>query len=167
MSERANPLVLGIGNLLLRDEGVGVHVIRELERLVAANPGAVPPGTRLLDGGTLGLELLPTLASASLVVLVDAINLALPGGTVGIIAGDDIEGTLAGHVSPHQVGVADLVGAARLTGVMPPASLVAIRPESIEIGLELSPVVAASLAKAVAATCAELWRLEGAGVAGG
>jgi len=71
--------------------------------------------------------------------------------------GDAIEGTLAGHVSPHQVGVADLVAAARLTGVMPKASsLVGIQAEEIDIGLELTPAVEAAVPDALAAVVAEL-----------
>ena len=69
MNGAGTPLVVGIGNILLRDEGVGVHVVRELERRAADGRLDLPPGTRLLDGGTLGLELLPTIATASILVL--------------------------------------------------------------------------------------------------
>ncbi len=160
------PLVIGIGNILLRDEGVGVRVVAELERLVAAGRIDVPPGTRLVDGGTLGLELLPMIDAGSPLILVDAVNLRQAPGSVAVIRGDAIEGTLAGHVSPHQVGIADLVAAARLMGVLPVnASLVGIQPLEIEIGLDLTPGVEAAVPEAVAAVCAELLRYCGTGSA--
>lgn len=156
------PLVIGIGNILLRDEGVGVRVVMELERLASAGRIDVPPGTRFVDGGTLGLELLPMIDAGSTLILVDAVGLGPAPGSVTVIRGDAIEGTLAGHVSPHQVGIGDLVAAARLMGVMPAdASLVGIRPAEIEIGLALTPAVEAAIPEAMAAVCAELQRYSG------
>jgi len=153
------PFVIGIGNILLRDEGVGVRVVVELERRFADGRLAAPPGTRFIDGGTLGLDLLPMLADASALVLVDAVNLGRPPGTVSVLRGAEIEGTLAGHVSPHQVGVADLVAAARLMGVMPrDSSLVGIQPAEIDIGLDLTPQVEAALLYAMTQVSAELER---------
>jgi hydrogenase maturation protease len=136
-------LVLGVGNILLRDEGVGVAVTQ-----VLSSPGGddLPEGTIVVDGGTLGLDLLPMIGTAAALVMVDAVNLRRPPGSVAVIRGDDIHGTLAGHVSPHQVGIGDLVSAARLLGQLPPrVSLVAIQPGAIEIGLELTPEVAAAV----------------------
>jgi hydrogenase maturation protease len=153
------PLVIGIGNILLRDEGVGVRVVVELERRFADGRLAAPPGTRFIDGGTLGLELLPMLADASALILVDAVNLGGPPGTVSVLRADEIEGTLAGHVSPHQVGVADLVAAARLMGVMPrDSSLIGIQPAAIDIGLDLTPRVETAVLYAMARVGAELER---------
>ncbi len=158
------PLVIGIGNILLRDEGVGVRVVEELQRLVSAGRIDVPPGTRFVDGGTLGLELLAMIDVRSPLILVDAVNLRQAPGSVAVIRGDAIEGTLAGHVSPHQVGVADLVAAARLMGVLPvDASLVGIQPLEIEIGLDLTPGVEAAVPAAIAAVCDELRRYCGTG----
>ncbi len=153
------PLVVGIGNILLRDEGVGVHVVLELQRQAANGQLDVAAGARFVDGGTLGLELLPMIDGASALILVDAVNLGRAPGSIVVIRGDAIEGTLAGHVSPHQVGIADLVAAARLMGVMPEAaSLVGIQPARIDIGLDLTPEVAAALPGAIDAVCAELRR---------
>jgi hydrogenase maturation protease len=151
------PLVIGIGNMLLRDEGVGVRVVSELARGLAEGGPAVPPGTTFVDGGTLGLELLPMIQDASILVLVDAVNLRRPPGSAAVFRGDAIEGVLAGHVSPHQVGVADLVAAARLLGVLPEAtSLVGIQPALIEIGLELTAAVEEAVPVAMALVREEL-----------
>jgi hydrogenase maturation protease len=155
----AAPLVIGIGNILLRDEGVGVRVVVDLERQFAEGRLAAPPGTRFIDGGTLGLELLPMFTDASALVLVDAVNLGGPPGTVTVLRGDEIEGTLAGHVSPHQVGVSDLVAAARLMGVMPrDSTLIGIQPAEIDIGLDLTPQVEAAVRSAMARVGDELER---------
>jgi hydrogenase maturation protease len=147
-------LVLGVGNVLLRDEGVGIHVVRRLEALGA---DALSPGTRIVDGGTLGLDLLPMLEDAAAVVMVDAVNLRLAPGAVDVLRGTDLHTALAGHISPHQVGVGDLLAAARLAGSLPArVSLVAIQPEAIEIGLELTPAVEAAVPVAVELALAEL-----------
>ncbi len=157
-------LVLGIGNVLLRDEGVGVQVIRDLEARVERGELALPPDTELLDGGTLGLDLLPRISDARALLLVDAIDLKDEPGTIRILRGPEIQGALSGHVSPHQVGIGDLIAAARLMGTLPNAVvLVGIQPLEIEIGLELSPPVRAALPGAVEAAIAELGRLDGAG----
>jgi hydrogenase maturation protease len=158
MSRRDGPLlVLGVGNILLRDEGIGVHVARALEELPE---GSLPCGTRIVDGGTLGLDLLPMLDDAAAVVMVDAVDLRMAPGTVGIIRGSDLHGALAGHVSPHQVGIGDLLASARLSGTLPEqVSLVAIQPGEIEIGLDLTPSVQAAVPVAVGAVQDELERM--------
>jgi hydrogenase maturation protease len=157
VSATGSPLVIGIGNILLRDEGVGVRVVDELARAAETGAVEVPAETRFVDGGTLGLELLPMIQDASVLILVDAVDLRLPAGAVAVLRGDAIEGTLAGHVSPHQVGIADLVAAARLLGTLPKAtSLVGVQPARIEIGLELTSVVAAAVPLAMARVRDEL-----------
>jgi hydrogenase maturation protease len=157
MNSPASPLVIGIGNILLRDEGVGVRVAMELQRQSKDGGLDLPPGTRVIDGGTLGLELLPMVAAATSLVLVDAVDMGSAAGSIKVLRGDAIEGTLAGHVSPHQVGVADLVAAARLMGVLPNGfSLVGIQPAAIEMGLDLTPAVEAAITGAVVHVGAEL-----------
>lgn len=153
-------LVLGIGNVLLRDEGVGVHVVRLLADEAdddAAGGSALPAAARIVDGGTLGLDLLPMIEDAAAVVMIDAVNLRAAPGTLEVLRGDALHGALARHVSPHQVGVGDLLAAARLAGTLPDhVALVAIQPEAIEIGLELTPEVAAAVPVAAALVRDEL-----------
>lgn len=144
------PLVLGVGNVLLGDEGVGVAVARRLEAAQAAGDTRIPTGTRIVDGGTLGLDLLPLLADSDAVVIIDAVDLGRDPGTVVVLRDGAVEATLAGHLSPHQVGVGDLVAAARLLGEVPARlSLVGIQPAAIEVRLDLSPAVAAAVDVAV------------------
>jgi hydrogenase maturation protease len=152
-------LVLGIGNILLRDEGAGVLVIRELEARVAAGDLRLAEDVRLLDGGTLGLDLLPIISDARALVIVDAVDFRADPGSVRVIRGADIVAALEGHVSPHQVGVGDLVATARLLGTLPAeVALVGIQARDIAIGLDPSPSVLAGIPVAVDAVLAEIAR---------
>jgi len=143
-------LVLGIGNVLLRDEGVGVVVARRIEAARESGDMVIPPDTRVVDGGTLGLDLLPMIEDADQVVMIDAVDLGQAPGTVSVLRDETVQAALSGHVSPHQIGVGDLVAAARLMGIMPPRlTLVGIQPGEIAIGLELTEPVAAAVDVAI------------------
>lgn len=147
-------LVLGLGNLLMGDEGVGVRVIEHLRE--AGDP--LPPAVALVDGGTLGLDLLPLLDDVDRLIMVDAVELGAAPGTVRVIRDEQLHARMAGAISVHQLGVGDLLAVARLRGTLPSrTSLVGIQPGSVEVGLELTePVrlavpIAAGLVRAEAA----------------
>ena len=143
-------LVLGVGNILLQDEGVGIRIADEVAAL------DLPPGIRAVDGGTLGLDLLPLIEDAAALVMVDAVDLRAEPGTVDVLRGDELRSALGGHVSPHQVGVGDLIEVARLAGTLPDrVALVAIQPGTIAVGLELTPAVEAAVPRAVELAVAE------------
>lgn len=169
MSVPVGPLlVLGIGNVLLRDEGVGVHVLRELERRAERGDVVLPRDTRLVDGGTVGLDLLPLLAGARAVLILDAVDLRLAPGAVTVLRGDALRARVGGTHAVQRAGVGDLLAAARLADVLPAAvALVGVQPAEIEIGLALTAVVRAALPAAIAATIAELHRLDADAVAPG
>ncbi|HEU5155900.1 MAG TPA: hydrogenase maturation protease [Streptosporangiaceae bacterium] len=138
-------VVLGIGNILLGDDGVGVRVAQEL-----AGDTGLPPATEVVDGGTRGLELLPLVAAARAVVIVDAIDVGAPPGSLHIYADDLLGNAVGTHLTVHQVGVADLIGAARLAGMLPAATvLVGIQVAGTEVGMELSRPVERALPGAV------------------
>jgi hydrogenase maturation protease len=124
-------LVLGLGNVLCGDDGLGaiaVHLLRRRYR--------VPDGVVVLDGGTLGLSLLPTLEQAHEAILVDAIRADGPPGTFVRLEGDDVAPAVAARLSVHQVGVLDLLEAARWRGRYPSRLvLLGLVPESIDLGL--------------------------------
>lgn len=151
MSERSSLLVLGLGNVLLEDDGVGSAAVAQLlERFDA------PAGVRVLDGGTLGLSLLPYFDEADSVVLVDAVRADGSPGTLVRLDGDDVGPAVATRLSPHQVGVADLLDGARWLDRYPrQVVLLGIVPHSIELGLGLSPAVRASLPDLVALVVGE------------
>jgi hydrogenase maturation protease len=154
-------LVIGIGNVLLRDDGAGVRAVEVAGRVQADRPDAFPPGTQVVDGGTLGLELLPMVEDARAVVMIDAVDLRGSPGDVAVLRGDALQGTLYQHVSPHQVGVGDLLAAGRLTGRLPDQiALVGIQPGEIQVGLDLSEAVQAAIPRAAAVAEAVAWELE-------
>ncbi len=151
MPQRDSLLVLGLGNLLCQDDGVGVAAVARLLALYVP-----PPGVRVVDGGTLGLSLLPTLESAETVVLVDAIRSDGPPGTLVRLEGEDVAQAAEHRLSVHQVGVSDLLGAARWQGSLPSRLvLLGVVPQTMELGIERSPAVESSLAALV-----ELVRVE-------
>ncbi len=141
MSERTPLLVLGLGNVLLEDDGVGVGAVALLLDRYEA-----PPGVRVLDGGTLGLSLLPHLEEAETVILVDAIRTDEPPGSLVHLEGADVGPAVATRLSPHQIGVADLLDSARWVDRYPArVVLLGIVPESMELAVGLSPSVRAAL----------------------
>lgn len=144
-------LVLGLGNVICTDDGLGAEAVARL-----AAEWEAPPGVRLLDGGTLGLGLLPHLEEARAAILVDAIRADAPPGTLVRLEGADVAPALATRLSVHQVGVADLLAAASLLGRSPePLVLVGLVPASIDLGVERSAPVKAALGELVAAIVAE------------
>jgi hydrogenase maturation protease len=134
-------LVLGLGNPLCHDDGVGVvAVTRILERWT---PG---PGVTVMEGGTLGLWLLPLLESYRTVLLLDAIRADGDPGTLVRIDGEEVARAAAHRLSVHQVGVGDLMDAAQLRGTLPPRLLLlGVVPETVSLGLGLSPRVEKAL----------------------
>lgn len=117
-------------------------------------------GVRVLDGGTLGLSLLPTLESADTVLIVDAIRSDGPPGSFVRLEGEDVAHAAEHRLSVHQVGVSDLIGAARWQGSLPSRLLLlGLVPESMDLGVERTPAVEAALpalVDQVVAECAAL-----------
>jgi len=145
-------LVLGLGNILLRDEGVGVRVVEALaERYV------LPAGVEVVDGGTAGMDLLDTLAGCDHLLICDAVRTGGPPGSVVKLAGDQIPALFQTRCSPHQVGLSDLLATLTLTGEAPATlTLIGIVPADLRLGLELSPAVAGVVGPAVECLAAEL-----------
>jgi hydrogenase maturation protease len=134
-------LILGLGNLLCTDDGVGPQAAQAI-----AETRIVPEGVQVLDGGTLGLSLLPYLEDAERAILVDAIEVDAPPGTLVRLEGDEVGPAVAARLSVHQVGVSDLIEAARWRGRIPPTLvLLGLVPASTELGVELSPRVQAAM----------------------
>jgi hydrogenase maturation protease len=140
--EEAIPLlVLGLGNVLCGDDGLGAVAVHLLERRYRAPDGAV-----VLDGGTLGLTLLPLLERARDAILVDAIRSEGPPGSFVRLEGEDVAPAVAVRLSVHQVGVLDLLEAARWRGRYPSRLiLLGLVPRSLELGVRRTPEVEAAL----------------------
>jgi hydrogenase maturation protease len=136
-------LVLGIGNILLSDEGVGVKAVEELQSRYNC-----PDTVEIVDGGTVGFELLPYFENRSHILIIDAVKTGNKPGTIVRI--DDPPAFFQKKVSPHQIGLADVMGIAVITDNMPQhIALFGIEPKELSTGLELSPEVAKNLRQLV------------------
>jgi hydrogenase maturation protease len=150
--------LIGLGNLLLGDEGVGVHVVEALKRKYD-----FPEELRLLDGGTLGLDLLHLIEGMDRVLFVDAVELNKKPGTIAVIEGEDLPSRLEPKLSLHHVGLSDLLFASGFLGARPAEiALIGIQPETLEVGLELSPTIKGRFDKLLETVLEKLreWGLE-------
>jgi hydrogenase maturation protease len=130
--------VLGLGNILMQDEGVGVHIANLLQRNYEFDPSV-----EIVDGGTLGTDLLPYLERNDRLLIIDAVNFGKAPGYVGMIQKEDILTRLHRKVSLHHLGLTDLLSAAKILDIEPAEiCLIGIQPHSTETGLALSAKVA-------------------------
>lgn len=141
MNTPKHTLILGVGNVLMGDEGVGVHAIAFLEQ------EGFPPGVTLLDGGTGGFHLLSLFEEYDPIIFIDATMDGKPAGTVSIIRprfARDFPKTL----SAHDIGLRDLLESATLLGPLPGLHLITVSVDKIQpMTLELSGAVRASLSE--------------------
>jgi hydrogenase maturation protease len=152
-SKSPNVIVLGIGNTLMCDDGVGIHVIHELQRGEKGRP-TPRENIQFLDGGTLGYLLIDRVSDADGLIIVDSANLGAAPGTVRVIDGDEVDRYLADNPSSsvHEVGLIDLLQMLTLNREAPRLrALVGVQPESMGWGTEMTPAVSASVPAASAA----------------
>ncbi len=129
--------VIGIGNLLMSDEGVGVHVVNQLEKKYTFNPEI-----EIIDGGTSGSELLQFFEDNDKVLIVDAVNFEKEPGFIGIIENDDIFKRLTTKLSMHHLGLTDVLSHVKLLEREPEqTTLIGIQPDSMELSTELSDTI--------------------------
>ena len=156
----ARTLLVGLGNILLTDDGVGVHVIRALETMKRVDDFG--HAITLRDGGTIGMALLPEITGYDALVAIDAMELGEKPGTVRAFQGPDMDAQLRDRRrTVHEVALAELMAAARLTGRVPDRrALVAIQPGSTQWGLSPTEAVNAAIPKAceTALSLIEEWR---------
>jgi len=138
-------LVLGVGNILLSDEGAGVRVVEGLLR----RPD-LPRQVQVIDGGTMGLDLLPYLDGKSHLFIVDAIRSQEDPGFLLVEELADPPAYFRQKISPHQIGLSELLAVAALQGCLPPSiTLFGIVPLRLSTGMELSEPVAAAVDKMI------------------
>ncbi|MEO5338592.1 MAG: HyaD/HybD family hydrogenase maturation endopeptidase [Magnetospirillum sp. WYHS-4] len=131
-------LVLGVGNILLGDEGVGVRIVEELERRFR-----LPPEVTALDGGTSGMDLLNPISDCQVLIIADAVRTGASPGTVVRLDGDEVPALFRSKLSPHQVGISDVLAAAALTERVPGRIILfGVVPENLDLGLDLSDLIA-------------------------
>ena len=145
-------LVLGIGNVLLQDEGVGIHAVGELQRRFTFDDDV-----EFLDGGTAGVELLRYLDGKDHILIVDAVAAGHPPGTVFRVEGEDVPRMFHVRISPHQIGLSDVLATAMISDTLPGEMVMfGMEPGTMTTGLALTPVAEASLDKLVGAVVDEL-----------
>jgi hydrogenase maturation protease len=138
-------LVMGVGNVLMGDEGVGVHAVRMLEQR------ARPAGVSLLDGGTGGFHLLSHVGACDILIMIDATLDGRPPGTIAVIE-PRYASDFPRALSAHDIGLKDLVDSAAILGSLPRVLLVTVSVASLQpMQLTLSPAIEASLPAVVAA----------------
>ncbi|MBI3147491.1 MAG: HyaD/HybD family hydrogenase maturation endopeptidase [Betaproteobacteria bacterium] len=147
-------VILGIGNTILSDEGVGV---RAAEALQAAYH--IPEGVEVIDGGTAGMELLDPLTGVDLLLVLDAVKARRVPGELVVLAGKEVPVFFRAKLSPHQVSICDVLASLEFAG-SPPKDivLIGVEPESFELGMELTPRIAAAVPGMVTRAHAELAR---------
>ncbi len=148
--------LIGLGNILMRDEGVGVHAVRYIQ-----DRCTIPPGVEIVDGGTTGLDLLPFIEGRERVLFVDTVNFNQPPGFIKVLKNEEIPTLFGVKDSLHHMGLMDVLAAAQLLGILPKdIRLIGIQPQIIESGLELSDTIQARLSALVAQIQSEIGMME-------
>ncbi|EIW17237.1 MULTISPECIES: HyaD/HybD family hydrogenase maturation endopeptidase [Pelosinus] len=130
--------VLGVGNILMQDEGFGVRVVEQLLKQYS-----FPQNVQILDGGTLGMELLRFLIETDKLILVDAVAGSLPPGSLYHFQNNEVKAYFKEKVSMHELGIQDVL--AILDVMEKPVQeirILGVQPLTVDIGLEMTPIVA-------------------------
>lgn len=153
-------LVLGIGNIVMGDDGVGVLVAQRIQQEYR-----FADNVEILDGGTLGLDLLPKLENVTNLIMIDAVETGQKAGTCIRLYGEELPIALETKVSPHQMGLKDLLAVSTLMGHTPHEMvLIGVQPGSIDMEIGLTAEVEAQFENLVSMVLAELsnWGIEAA-----
>jgi hydrogenase maturation protease len=142
--EKRRILILGVGNLLLSDEGVGVHIARSLMEI------DFPPYVRVVEGGTDGFGLMHILLGADRLILVDAVR---GGGPPGSIYRFEIEDCPpfpdTYKTSVHQISILEVINLSALIGSPPRTTIIGVEPKCVEMGMDLSPEIEAKIPRVI------------------
>jgi hydrogenase maturation protease len=154
--EKSSPpkiVILGVGNLLLSDEGVGVHIANELLKM------NLPPEVSVIEGGTDGFRLLNIITEANRLIIIDAVKgNALPGSIYRFDIGE-VQNSPAGFkTSVHQIGILEVLDLSELIGKTPHTTVIGIEPKSLEMGMDLSPEIKTKIPKIIQLVLDELER---------
>ncbi len=137
-------MVLGVGNLLLSDEGVGVHVVKRLMGM------ELPSGVEVIDGGVSGLGLVDVVTGSDRLIVIDAVRAGGPPGSIyqfGIESLTKYPNTY--KMSVHEIGVVEVLRLSSLVGKTPKTTIIGIEPKSLEMGLDLSPEIEAKVPRII------------------
>lgn len=145
-------VVLGIGNIILTDEGVGVRAVEALQAQYR-----LPDGVIAIDGGTSSMELIEDLSDLDFLLVLDTIVAGKPPGTIVTLAGTEVPVFFRKKLSPHQISLADVLASLEFLGAEPrDITVIGVQPVSMELGMELTPTVAEQVPVVVALAVEEL-----------
>ena len=134
-------LLLGIGNPCMGDDGIGPRTVQYLQF-----EKHLPPQVTIVDGGMLGLGLLPYLEGVEKLVVVDAVRRGQPPGTIVRLTGEEVPRVIAPKLSMNEAGLSDLLAAAELLDMLPPEVVLwGMEPAVLDFGENFSPPVAARI----------------------
>ncbi|MBP2315967.1 HyaD/HybD family hydrogenase maturation endopeptidase [Azospirillum soli] len=147
-------LVLGLGNILLMDEGVGVRAMEAFDA-----QWAVPEHVSVIDGGTCGMDMLDIIASHDHLIAIDAVKTGADPATLVVLRGDEVPAYFKGKLSPHQLGLSDLLASLKLQEEGPQTvTVIGCVPLALGTGLMLSPEIEAKVPEMVDLIVTELRR---------
>ena len=130
-------VVLGIGNLLVSDEGFGVQIVKIMHQHFV-----FPSRVSIVDGGTLGWELLPVMEEADAIIIVDAVSGGKEPGTVYQFTGENVQAYFKQKISAHEAGIQEVLAYLTMKGkTFQHIAVIGVEPRSFEPGLNLSPEV--------------------------
>lgn len=137
-------LVLGVGNPLMADDGIGIELLKRLRA------HSFSPLVHLEDGGTLGMTLLPLLEDADALIMLDAVKTGAAPGSIIIRHKEELPGHFSHILSPHQIGMKEVLGAAQLCDTLPRTiTLIGVEAENVSFGMHLSASVEAAIPEAL------------------
>lgn len=144
--------MLGVGNTMMQDDGIGVWAVRSLAESYLA-----PPEVRLIEGGVSGYRLLAEMAEADALIIIDAVEGERPPGSLYRISAEKLPQRRGPLFSAHEIGIGEVLSVARFRGRLPPTLIIGVQPlESQQIGLDLTPPLREALPRVVAAVVEEL-----------
>lgn len=145
-------VVLGVGNIILADEGVGVRVVEALEREYV-----MPPEVSVIDAGTSSMEMLEDMSNLDFLLVVDAIAAGKTPGELVQLRGDEVPVFFRRNLSPHGIGLSDVLASLEFLSAEPKETVIlGVQPISMELSTELTPTIAARVPELVAQVVDEL-----------
>lgn len=142
----ADITVVGVGNTIMTDDGFGVRAAEALQQMTD-----YPDFVQILDGGTLGMDLMPYIAGSKKLLFIDAINIEAPAGSYHQFTGDELNAYFKDKISVHDLGLNDMLAVLKVTGEpVEEVIVIGVTPEIVTMGLELTEKIAAKVPETAA-----------------
>lgn len=130
--------VVGIGNIIMQDEGFGVRCAEYLQKITD-----YPDFVQIIDGGTLGMDLMPYIAGTKKLLLIDAMNIDAPVSSFHSFTGDELNAYFKDKISVHDLGVNDMLAVLKLTdNPIEEVVVMGVKPEVVSMGLDMTEKIA-------------------------